>query len=326
MNIEMIRAAARRAKGHIRRTPLLESPGLNAVLGRRVLVKAENLQYTGSFKARGGWAALSALEPEVRARGVVAASSGNHAQGVARAAHAHGAPAKIIMPSDAPQSKIDGTLSWGAEIIWYDRYKGNRDATADEIVAREGSTFISPYDYPETIAGQGTCGLEIAAQTAELGIENADVVICTGGGGLASGIALALEADAPGMRIHLAEPEHYDDWHRSLASGKIEENDFAHTSLCDAVLSKRPGELTFPIVQPRAASGLVVSDDNALRAVGLYFQHLKLVVEPGGAVALAAALKHKNHLKEDVVIVTATGGNVDPPVFAKALATLESDT
>ncbi|MEM8980451.1 MAG: threonine/serine dehydratase [Pseudomonadota bacterium] len=319
MNIEQIQAAAERASGHIRRTPLLESPAINALAGRRVMVKAECLQHTGSFKARGGWASVSALSPEARKRGVCAMSSGNHAQGVARAAQFLGAPATIVMPKDAPQSKIDGTRSWGADIVFYDRATEDRIVIAQELTQAQGFSLIPPYDHPETIAGQGTCGLEIAEQAAELGIETADVVVCAGGGGLASGIALALEAKAPSMRVHLAEPEHYDDWGLSLKAGQPQSVDISTPSICDAILSPAPGTLTFPILQAHEAKAHVVTDKDALSAMALYFKHLKLVVEPGGAVALATALKHKDQFTQDTVIVTASGGNVDPDLFSKAL-------
>jgi threonine dehydratase len=320
MNIEMIRAAKTRLEGHARRTPLLNSPFLDEIAGRRVWIKPECLQHTGSFKFRGGWSAVSALDPEVRARGVIAFSSGNHAQGVALAAARHGVPAVIIMPSDAPRMKIDNTRAFGAEVVLYDRANEDRNAIGAKISSGRGLTLIKPYDEPQVIAGQGTCGLEIADQAREQGIKHADVIVCCGGGGFASGIALALEADAPGLRARPAEPEHFDDMARSLQSGVILPNDGRSGSLCDAIMTPQPGEITFPILSRLAGPGLVVNEDEALHAMALAFARLKLVAEPGGAVALAAALFHGDEIEGDDVIATISGGNVDADVFAMALA------
>ena len=319
MNIDMIEAAALRLKGHVRRTPLLSSPFLDDIAGRRVWVKPECLQHTGSFKFRGGWSAVSALAPEVRARGVIAFSSGNHAQGVALAARMHGAPAVIIMPADAPRLKIDNTRALGAEVVLYDRATEDRDEIGARLSAERGLTLIKPFDEPQVIAGQGTCGLEIAEQAAEIGVTDAQVLICCGGGGFTSGIALALEARAPGMRVRPVEPEGFDDVARSLASGGIERNNRLSGSLCDAIITPEPGRITFPIMHRLCGPGLVVTEDEALQAMALAFQRLKLVAEPGGAVALAAALFRKDRIESDDVIVTISGGNVDAPVFIDAL-------
>lgn len=319
MNIDMIEAAAARLQGHARRTPLLSSPFLDEIAGRRVWIKPECLQHTGSFKFRGGWSAVSALEPEVRARGVIAFSSGNHAQGVALAARLHGVSAVIIMPSDAPRMKIDNTRALGAEVVLYDRNSQDRDAIGAELSQARGLTLIKPFDEPQVIAGQGTAGLEIAAQAAEVGVTRADVLVCCGGGGLTSGIALALEAKAPGMRVRPVEPEGFDDVARSLASGGIERNNRTSGSLCDAILTPAPGVLTFPIMHRLCGPGTVVSEDEAQRAMVAAFERLKLVAEPGGAVALAAALYHGDAIDGDDVIATISGGNVDAHVFADAL-------
>ncbi|KGF67039.1 threonine ammonia-lyase [Hoeflea sp. BAL378] len=319
MNIDMIRAADARLEGHVRRTPLLSSPFLDEIAGRRVWIKPECLQHTGSFKFRGGWSAVSAMDPDVRAKGVLAFSSGNHAQGVALAAARHGVPAVIIMPSDAPQMKIANTRALGAEVVLYDRATEDRDAISARVLSERPLTLIKPFDEPFVIAGQGTCGLEIARQAAAEGIAEADVIVCCGGGGFASGIALALEADAPGLRVRSAEPEGFDDMARSLASGIIERNDRMSGSLCDAILTPQPGDLTFPILARLAGPGVAVSEDEALHAVALAFSRLKLVAEPGGAVALAAALFHAGEIEGDDVIVTISGGNVDADVFQMAL-------
>jgi threonine dehydratase len=317
-DIAMIEAAAQRLSGNVRVTPLLNAPLLDRIAGRRILVKAECLQLTGSFKARGGWSAVSALDPQARARGVIAYSSGNHAQGVALAAARHNAPCVILMPSDAPAVKIANTRAYGAEVVLYDRQTQDRDAIGGRLAAERGLTLIKPFDDPQVIAGQGTVGLEIVKQAAEHKVTKAEVLVCCGGGGLASGIALALEAKAPGLTVRTAEPTGFDDVARSLASGQRLKNPAATGSICDAILTPMPGELTFPILQRLAGPGLVVTDDQALQAMALAFTHLRIVLEPGGAVALAAALFAPD-LPETVVAV-ATGGNVDPATFATALA------
>ncbi|WP_145103845.1 threonine ammonia-lyase [Cereibacter sediminicola] len=319
-DIAMIEAAAARLAGHARRTPLLSSPFLDEIAGRRVLVKAECLQHTGSFKFRGAWSAVSALDPARRARGVIAYSSGNHAQGVALAAARHGAPAVIVMPADAPRLKIENTRALGAEVVLYDRATEDRDAIGLRLSEERGLTLIRPFDEPLVIAGQGTTGLEIAAQAADEGVTQADVLTCCGGGGLTAGIALALEAHAPGLRARPAEPEGFDDTARSLAAGAIRRNAALTGSICDAIVTPEPGQITFPILARLCGPGLAVSDEEALEAMALAFLRLKIVLEPGGAVALAAALFRPEAIAGDAVICVASGGNVDPPVFARALA------
>ena len=321
MDIARIEAAAKRLAGHARRTPLLSSPFLDEVAGRRVLVKAECLQHTGSFKFRGAWSAISALDPALRQRGVIAFSSGNHAQGIAAAARLHGIPAVIVMPSDAPAAKVAGTTGLGGEVVPYDRATEDRDEIGARIAAERGLTLIKPFDEPEVIAGQGTCGLEIAEQAAEAGVSRADVLVCCGGGGLTSGIALALEAKVPGLQVRPAEPEGFDDVKRSLAAGEIARNAQLSGNICDAIVTPQPGELTFPIMQRLCGPGLAVSEDEALRAMQLAFRHLKVVAEPGGAVALAAALFRCDEIEGDAVICTISGGNVDPVMFQRALDT-----
>ncbi len=322
ITIDDIRAAQRRLAGVARVTPLLESPFLNALAGRRVLVKAECLQRTGSFKFRGGWSAVSALPEAARKRGVIAYSSGNHAQGVAHAAELMGAPAVIVMPGDAPALKLANTRGHGAEVVLYDRTGGgNREEIGGRSAADRGLTLIKPYDEPMVMAGQGTCGLEIAAQARAAGVTRADVLVCCGGGGLSSGIALALEAEAPGLRVRPCEPVGFDDWARSLAAGERLANPTEIGSICDALLSRSPGELTFPILQRLAGPGLAVTDEEALMAMGQAFLRLKIVAEPGGAVALAAVLYRKDQIEGDAVICTVSGGNVDPAMFARALET-----
>jgi len=322
MNIEMIRAAATRLDGHARVTPLLASPFLDEIAGRRVWIKPECLQHTGSFKFRGAWSALSALDADVRRAGVIAFSSGNHAQGVALAARMHGVAAVIVMPGDAPALKIANTRALGAEVVLYERGSQDRDIIGAELAQSRGLTLIKPFDEPQVIAGQGTVGLEIAAQARTAGIKAADVLVCCGGGGLTSGVALALEAEAPALRVRPVEPEGFDDVARSLVSGGIERNATASGNLCDAIITQQPGDLTFPIMHRLCGPGLTVSEDEALYAMAHAFLRLKLVAEPGGAVALAAALCRQDAIDGDDVIVTISGGNVDPQLFAQSLDTL----
>ncbi|WP_288430521.1 threonine/serine dehydratase [uncultured Agrobacterium sp.] len=319
-DISMIEAARNRIRNEAVRTPLMSSPFLDEIAGRKVFVKAECLQRTGSFKFRGGWSAVSALEPEVRQRGVIAFSSGNHAQGVALAASLHGIPSVIIMPQDAPRIKVENTRAYGAEIVLFDRSKDDRDAIGAKISAERGLTLIRPFDEPLVIAGQGTVGLEIAEQGKEAGIEEAEVLVPCGGGGLTSGVALALKAKAPNFKVRTCEPENFDDVARSLSSGKIERNAALSGSICDAIITPQPGDITFPIMATLCGKGIAVSEEEALRAMVLAFQRLKIVVEPGGAVALAAALFHADKLEAETVIAVASGGNVDADIMAAALS------
>ena len=317
VGIADVEAAADRIKGHAVRTPLLNAPLLDADIGRRIFVKAECLQKTGSFKYRGAKNAVQSLSDEDRKAGVIAFSSGNHAQGVALAAREAKVSAVIIMPADAPQMKIDNTRALGAEVVLYDRATEDRDEIGARMSQERGLTLIKPFDNPFVIAGQGTSGLEIAEQAAEAGIEDADVLVCCGGGGLTSGIATAINAKAPGFNIHPVEPENFDDVTRSLASGKIEENEKRSGSLCDAIITPSPGQLTFPIMSALCGRGVIVTEEEALRAMAIAFTRLKVVLEPGGAVALAAALFHRTDDKD--IIAVASGGNVDAAVFRMAL-------
>ncbi len=322
MTYEDILAARARLDGHAVRTPLLSAPQIDALAGRRVLVKAECLQRTGSFKFRGAWNCISALPDEQRKRGVVAFSSGNHAQGVALSSALHGIPAVIIMPSDAPATKIDATRDYGAEIILYDRFTEDRDAIGEALAAERGLTLVRPFDDPQVIAGQGTCGLEIAEQAREARVTDATVLVCCGGGGLSSGIALALEGAAPGLRVRPVEPAGFDDFRRSLEAGTPQVNAPGQTSVQDAIVTPTPGKLTFPIGHRLFGPGLASTDDEALHAVALAWKWLKVVVEPGGATALAAALFQPEKIDGDTVIVTASGGNIDPAMFRRALDTV----
>lgn len=313
-------AAAERLRGHAVETPLLRFDALDAATGGRVFVKAEVLQRTGSFKFRGAYNRLSSLTAEERARGVVAFSSGNHAQGVAAAAHLLGVHAAIVMPADAPAVKMEATRGWGAEIITYDRFTESREAIAQALAAERGAVVVPSFDDPYVIAGQGTAGLEAARQLEAAGAK-ADVLLCpASGGGLIAGIGLAFEALSPSTQIHVVEPQGYDDHGLSLKAGEIVEITPPGPSLCDALLMTHPGLLTFPINKRRLSGSVAVSDDEALAAVAFAFRNMKLVIEPGGAVALAALLTGKFALDGRTAVVVASGGNVDAAVYAQALA------
>ncbi len=319
-DIEDIRSAAARIAGHAVVTPLLESPLLNDRIGGRLLVKAESLQRTGSFKFRGAFNAISQLDESGKQAGVVAFSSGNHAQGVAAAAAIAGIPALIVMPTDAPDMKIANTRALGAEVRLYDRRSDDREAIGDEIARRRGAVIIKPFENPDVIAGQGTVGLEIAVQTEALGVTPDAVVIPCGGGGLAAGTALALADRVPGAAPWIAEPAGFDDTARSLAAGRRLAADADASSICDALLSPMPGELTFAINSELLAGGLVVDDGQVREAMRAAFSYFKLVVEPGGATALAAALEGKLDCRGKTIVVVCSGGNVDPSAYAGILA------
>ena len=320
MDIGKVKAAAERLNGRARRTPLLNAPLLDERAGRRIFVKAECLQITGSFKFRGAWSAISALPDDIRKRGVIAFSSGNHAQGVAYAARLVGIPSVIIMPSDAPATKIANTKAYGAEVVLYDRVNEDRDAIGERRASERGLTLIRPFDDESVIAGQGTIGLEIAEQAHEAGLGDCEVLVPCGGGGLTSGIATALAAEAPHMRARSCEPAGFDDTRRSLAAGTIVANTPGGSSICDAIVTPQPGRLTFPIMHRLCGPGLVVTDDEVRSAMALAFEHLKIVIEPGGAVALASALFRTSEIAGNDIVVVASGGNVDPAAFAGILA------
>ncbi len=314
-----IEDAARQIAGMAVRTPLLESPVLNERLGGRLLIKAEPLQRTGSFKFRGAYNRISRLDDREKKGGVVTYSSGNHAQGVAAAARMLGIPAVILMPADAPAIKVRNTLAYGAEVIHFYRYTENREARGAAVCAERGAILVPPYEDPYIIAGQGTVGLEIAEQAAALGAALDAVLVCCGGGGLTAGTATAIAGKLPKVPVYAVEPEGFDDTTRSLRSGRLESNDPASRSICDALLAPTPGELTFSINHRLLAGGIAVSDDDARRAMATAFADLKLVVEPGGAVALAAVLSGKFPIAGKTVAVVCSGGNVDPEIFIAAL-------
>lgn len=316
---EQVRAAAARLAGRIVHTPLLRHRLLDEITGATVLVKPEPLQRTGSFKLRGATNAALLLPPEARRGGIVTHSSGNHGQACAAAAHMLGMKATIAMPSDAPAIKVEATRRWGAEIVPFDRHGVDRDALAETLAAERGATLIPPFDHPDVIAGQGTAALELLEDAGALGLVPDAFAVCTGGGGLTAGCVLALEALAPKAEAFAVEPEGWDDTRRSLEAGRRVANQAPGSGLCDALLAKQPGALTFAINHRHLAGGVVVTEAEIFRAMRFAFEHLKVVAEPGGAVALAAVLAGKVAAKGGVIGVVISGGNVDPAVFARAL-------
>jgi len=312
--------AARRLAGVALHTPLLTSAAIDAKTGGRVFLKAETLQHTGSFKFRGAYNKLAAIPPERRSGGVVAFSSGNHAQGVAAAAQLLGMRCVIVMPSDAPRAKRERTAALGAEVVLYDRARDDREAIARDISTRRGAVLVPPYDDALIIAGQGTAGREIVEDLGALGLAPDVVVVTASGGGLTAGIALAIKARVPTAALYTAEPQGFDDHARSFRSGRREENAALTGTICDALMARMPGKLTFAINRSLVGAGVAVSDQEVAAAVAFAFAELKLVVEPGGAVALAALLTGKVDVKNKVGVAVLSGGNVDPELFSRLVA------
>ena len=317
--IDDVHRAADRIAGHAVWTPLVSSPALDETTGARVLLKCETLQRTGSFKFRGAYNAIAALPRAAREGGVVAVSSGNHAQGVAEAARLFGIRATIVMPSDAPAAKRERTIRSGGRIVDYDRAHEDRDAVAAQVVAEHGGAFIHPYNDPSVIAGQGTAGLEIAEDCASHLLRPDIVVVPCGGGGLSAGVGLAIHDKFPAAQHVLVEPEGFDDYGKSLRAGRIVANAPSSGSICDALLAPSPGPIGFQINQSNFTHAVTVNDGEVLAAVAYAFRELKLVVEPGGAVALAALLSGKVEAAGRTVIVLLSGGNIDESVLEKAL-------
>lgn len=319
ISLSDIKAARERIAGQAVLTPLMRSSYLDELTGAQVFLKCENLQRTGSFKFRGAYNALSAMGAEQRARGIVAVSSGNHAQGVAEAARLFGVPATIFMPADAPSIKVERVKRSGAVIVPFDRHGDDRDALALARCEETGAVFVRPFDDPFVMAGQGTSGLESAEQLRAEGLSADLGLICCGGGGLCAGVSTAWRSAFPAMDIVAVEPDGFDDTKRSLQSGQRLANTPGDTSICDAILTEMPGALTFPVNLANGVSGLAVSDDDVLAAVAFAFKELKLVVEPGGAVCLAALLAGKIDVKNKIVLAVLSGGNADPSMIARAL-------
>lgn len=316
-----IEAAAARIGGKAVRTPLLRSAALDQATGGNILIKPECLQLTGSFKFRGAFNRLSLLSSAERGRGVVAYSSGNHAQGVALAAKMLGTSATIIMPSDTPEIKVQNTRAHGAEIIFYDRRSEIREDIGTRIANEEGRILVRPYDDPNIIAGQGTSALEVMEDAAEAELRLDAYIVPAGGGGLMAGSATVIREVSPDVRIYCAEPANFDDHARSLAAGeRLANAPEAPDSLCDALMAPIPGELTFPINSRYATGGLVVSEDEVRQAVRFALTELKLVVEPGGAVALASVLSGKIDTADQTVAVVLSGGNMDAALLSRIVA------
>jgi threonine dehydratase len=316
-----IEAAAQRLAGQAVRTPLLEDRLLNDRLSGRLLVKAEPLQRTGSFKFRGAYNAIASLQEADRARGVVAFSSGNHAQAVAAAARLFGIDATIVMPADAPAVKIARTRAHGARVVTYDRVAEDREAIANTIQRDSGASLIRPYDDPAVIAGQGTIGLEMVDQMGEAGLSAPPdtLVICCSGGGLSSGIALAVETAWPDTAIVVVEPAGYDAMGRSIVAGEPVRLTPPGPTLCDALTVPFAGGRPWQVARRRFTRGVAITDDQALDAVSEAARSFKLVVEPGGAAAIAAVLAGLIPIEGRTVIAVASGGNVDPAIHAQAM-------
>jgi len=313
-------AARDRLSGQAVMTPLLRVAELDRRTGGTILVKPENLQVAGAFKFRGAYNRLVQLDADARSRGVVAWSSGNHAQGVAAAGMRLGIRTTIVMPADAPAIKVENTRRMGAEVVFYDRYKDNRELIGRQLSEQSGATIVPPYEDPHIIAGQGTVGLEMAAQAKDLhGAKLDAVLVPCGGGGLIGGCALALAGTSPGTKVYCVEPEGYDDTTRSLASGTRQQSIKGAPSLCDALMAPTPGELTFQINRRLLAGGFAVSDEMVLAAMLFAWRELKLVIEPGGAVALAAVLHGAIDCTGKTIGIVLSGGNVDAELYRRAL-------
>ena len=315
-----VQAAARRLQGITIRTPLLENQRVNAMLGGRLFLKAECLQRTGSFKLRGAYNFLASMGEAERRKGAVGWSSGNHAQGLAEAARLLGMKATIVMPADAPALKVANTRASGAEIVLYDRVKESREKIGQAIAARTGAAIVPPYDHPWILTGQGTAGLEIVEQARDAGVTLDAVAAPCSGGGLSTGIAIAVKGLSPSTSVHAGEPAGFDDLARSLIAGERVGNDKLSGSICDALLAPTPGEVTFEVAKRLLGPGLVVTDDEVLDAMEVAFREYQIVVEPGGAVALAAALTGKLPVKGRAVAVVCSGGNVDHETLIRALS------
>ena len=311
-----IEAAHARIQLYIRETPV--EPWSHA--GDAVFLKLEHLQRTGSFKFRGAYNKLCSIPQEQRGGGVVAFSSGNHAQGVAAAARLLGMPAAIVMPSDAPRGKRMRTASLGAEVLLYDRASEDREAIARDVAAARNAVLVPPYDDPQVIAGQGTIGREIVEDLAALGLAPDIIVVTASGGGLTAGIALAVKSRLPDVRLYTAEPAGFDDHLRSFKSGRREQNAALTGTICDALMARTPGELTFAINRALVGEGVAATDLEVAAAVAFAFHELKLVVEPGGAVALGALLANKIEVKGKRVVAVLSGGNIDAELFHRLVA------
>lgn len=314
-----VRAAAKRIAGSVIKTPLLENEWLNERAGARVLMKAETLQHCGSFKFRGAMNRLSMLTPEERKRGVLAWSSGNHAQGIARAARLFASPATIVMPKDAPALKVAQVKAYGGEIVFFDRYSQDREAIGRKIAAERGLALAPSYDHVDVIEGQGTLAVEAVEQAQAVGAAFDVFIICCGGGGMTSGCATILEEISPATEVFIAEPEGFDETWASIRAGRKLKADISRKTLCDALATPSPGDITFPIMQRLVRGGFSISDDEVSETIAWAFKYLKLVLEPGGAAALAAVFHRKIRAEGRTIGLTLSGGNIDPSLFATIL-------
>ena len=317
VSYEAITRAAKRLEGKVVKTPLLESQYINEKLNTKIFIKAENLQTIGAFKFRGAMNTILQLDEKIKE--VVAWSSGNHAQAVAAASNITGRNATIVMPSDAPQAKLEGTDFWGASIVKYNRNTESREDIGKSIAQKKNATIIPPFDDVDVINGQGTAGFECIAQLKEKNIIPDIVLCCCGGGGLIAGVGTAIKEKFKNTKIYSVEPENFDDTQKSLKAKQIISNSMTHKSICDALLAEKPGKITFKVNLKNLTSGVSVSDKEALSAMNSAFKHFKIILEPGGAVALAAAIFNKVDIKNKNVLVIASGGNVDKSVFQNCL-------
>ena len=315
----LIGDAQRLLAGHAVHTPLLSNPALNARVGGQVFLKAENLQHIGAFKFRGAYVALARLSPGQRSKGVVAWSSGNHAQGVAAAAGLFGVPATIVMPHDAPASKRERTIALGARVVGYDRYSESREDIAAALIEESGCAPIPPYDDIHVVSGQGTVGVEISQQLAALGMSPDQIIVPCAGGGLAAGVATVIRHRHPGADVIIVEPQGFDDTCRSLKLGRRVPVEAGARSICDALQAPIPGAITFEINRQLVSGGVAVPDTDVADAMRFAFEHLKLVLEPGGAVALAAVLTGQVAAADKTTAIVLSGGNADPDLFADVL-------
>ena len=317
VNYKEIEKAYNRISNYATKTPLLSSDLLNKELSSNIFIKAENLQKIGAFKFRGAMNSILQLEDDKQ--NVLAWSSGNHAQAIASACYLTNKKATIVMPEDSPNAKLSGTKSWGANVVIFDRYSESREEIGANLAKEINAEIIPPFDHPDVINGQGTVGYEIINDCKKNNLIPDLVLCCCGGGGLIAGVSTAIKAEYPNMPVYAVEPEDYNDTFLSLKNNKITEVDVSKKSICDSLLTSKPGELTFSINKENLSGSLLVSDLEALKAMKYAFQYFKIILEPGGAVALASALFNKIDIKNKTVVIIASGGNVDPDIFEKSL-------
>ncbi len=317
VNYQEIEKAYNRISNYATKTPLLSSDLLNKELNSNIFIKAENLQKIGAFKFRGAMNSILKLDDDKT--NVLAWSSGNHAQAIASACYLTNKKATIVMPEDSPNAKLSGTKSWGANIVTFDRYSESREKIGTALAKEINAEIIPPFDHPDVINGQGTVGYEIVSDFKKNNLQPDLVLCCCGGGGLIAGVSTAIKAEYPHVPIYAVEPEDYNDTYLSLRDNKITEVDVSKKSICDSLLASKPGELTFSINKKNLSGSLLVSDLEAMKAMKYAFQYFKIILEPGGAVALASALFKKIDIKNKTVVIIASGGNVDPEIFEKSL-------